>query len=202
MARRAVAALCALGALWVTTGMAKDEGGTASRPVLVAARDLAAGDRLAASDVRVLSWPASAPLPGRPLQDPHDVTGRLLAGAVSAGEPVTRTRLAGEGLLTGQSPTTVAVHVPLADPGSTALVHPGATVDLVTVGGHVVVAAAVVVAVDPVAGEDGGAWGAASTGLPAGITVAGTPEAARRLAGHLAAGVEAAPVTLVLRSTG
>ncbi|MFG1827178.1 SAF domain-containing protein [Microbispora bryophytorum] len=74
--------------------------------VLAAARDLAGG-RLTASDVVVVrlppdTVPAGAYVPGTP------VSGRLLAGPLRRGEPLTDARLLGPGLfrqtLTGQAP--------------------------------------------------------------------------------------------------
>ncbi len=102
--------------------------------MLVAAHDLAPGASLRQADVRVVQAPESLCPPGA-LTAAEQATGRVLAGAASRGEPVTRTRLVGREnsrLATGD-PDAVAVPVRLADPEVAALLMPGARIDVVTV---------------------------------------------------------------------
>lgn len=108
--------------------------GTPTVPVLVAARDLAPGSSLDVVDVRVARAPSSL-RPAAALTDADQVVGRVLAGAASAGEPITRARLVGpeNSRLTTGDPDAVAVPVRLADPAVAELLSPGARVDVVTV---------------------------------------------------------------------
>lgn len=108
--------------------------GAPTVPVLVAARDLAPGVTLGAGDVRVAQAPESLRPPAA-LTAADQVAGRVLAGAASTGEPITRARLVGpenSQLATGDRDA-VAVPVRLADPAVAALLAPGARVDVVTV---------------------------------------------------------------------
>jgi len=97
-------------------------------PVLVAARDLAAGTRLSSADVRLRSWPDEL-RPAGAFSSGTDVAGRSLAGAVRAGEAVTETRLSGPGLAAGLPPTLRAVPVQVTG-GAAGLLHAGEFVDL------------------------------------------------------------------------
>ena len=103
--------------------------------VLVAARDLPGGVVLAARDVRPVALPAAA-VPSGALPADGTVVGRVLAGAVRRGEPLTDARVVSAGLarLAG-GPGAVAVPVRLADAGVAALVRPGDRVDVVAVTG-------------------------------------------------------------------
>jgi pilus assembly protein CpaB len=68
------------------------------------------------------------------LTAPADGTGRVLAGAARAGEPITDVRLAGPdaaGRVTGR-PGDAAVPIRLADPDVARLLEPGSRVDVVT----------------------------------------------------------------------
>jgi Flp pilus assembly protein CpaB len=98
-------------------------------------------------DVRVARAPSSL-RPAAALTDADQVVGRVLAGAASAGEPITRARLVGpeNSRLSTGDPRAVAVPVRLADPAVAELLSPGARVDVVTVSadslpGSVVLAA-------------------------------------------------------------
>jgi pilus assembly protein CpaB len=94
--------------------------------VMVAARDLPAGHRLAAADVAVGAWYPAA-VPAGTLQRP---AGRVLASAIRRGEPLTDTRVLGDRLLAGLPVGTVAVSVRLADPASALVVRPGERADV------------------------------------------------------------------------
>jgi Flp pilus assembly protein CpaB len=103
-------------------------------PMLVAARDLPPGTTLRARDVKVSRLPA--PLrPPAALTAPAQVTGRVLAGATTAGEPLTRARLVDpeNSRLAAGDPTAAAVPFRLADPAVADLLTPGVHVDVVTI---------------------------------------------------------------------
>jgi pilus assembly protein CpaB len=102
-------------------------------PVVVAAADIAAGSTLRAADLAVRRWPADL-VPAGVLPDPAAADGRVLVGAARAGEPITDTRLAGPAAVRGAPAGAAAVPIRLADAGAAALLVPGSTVDVVTVG--------------------------------------------------------------------
>jgi pilus assembly protein CpaB len=102
-------------------------------PVVVAARDLVSGTALTPADLTLATWPGDLD-PAGVLTAPADGTGRVLAGAARAGEPITDVRLAGPdaaGRLTGR-PGDAAVPIRLADPDVARLLEPGSRVDVVT----------------------------------------------------------------------
>jgi pilus assembly protein CpaB len=103
-------------------------------PMLVAARDLPPGTTLRAADVEVSRLPPSL-RPRAALTTPEEATGRVLAGAATAGEPLTKARLVGpeSSRLSTGDPTASAVPFRLADPAVADLLTPGARVDVVTV---------------------------------------------------------------------
>lgn len=103
-------------------------------PVLVAARDLPPGVTLRASDVKVSRQPPST-RPASALTAPSQIAGRVLAGATTAGEPLTRARLVGpeNSRLAAGDPDAAAVPFRLADPAVADLLTPGVRVDVVTV---------------------------------------------------------------------
>jgi Flp pilus assembly protein CpaB len=91
----------------------------------VAARDLPGGTALAAEDVRPVGF-RDGTVPAGVV---HDVTGRVLAGPVRAGEPITEVRLVGAGLAQTY-PDRVATPVRLPDAAAAALLRVGDRVDL------------------------------------------------------------------------
>src|SRR4051794_32309608 len=101
--------------------------------VLIAARDLAAGTTLAAPDVSSVALPALA-VPSGALRLESGAIGRVLAGPMRRGEPLTDVRLAGAGLLPASSTGLVGVPVRLADAASAALVTAGDRVDVLAAG--------------------------------------------------------------------
>ena len=148
--RRIAAGVLATLALVLALAPDPDSGGV---PVVVAAVDVAAGSTLAPTDLTVRRWPAEL-VPGGALPDPAGAEGRVLVGAARAGEPITDTRLAGPTAALGAPAGAAAVPVRLADSGAAALLVPGSTVDVVTVGGEsgepvVLATAAAVLAVLP-----------------------------------------------------
>ncbi len=124
VARKALAAGCAGAAVLGVLGAARSSGERATAPALVAARSLEAGAVLRVGDVRVMHWPAEAVSAAWAVPSVAMVEGRVLAGPLARGEPVTDGRLLGPDLLEGQPPGTMAVHVPLSDPVAQELVGP------------------------------------------------------------------------------
>ncbi len=121
--RRPLATLCTAGALWAgLQAVAPPPAATA--PVAVAARDLAAGAALSASDVRVVALPPGAVPDGATAPS----VGAVLAAPVRRGEPFTDVRLARGG--PARPAGTVLVTVRTADPAAALAVRPGDRVDV------------------------------------------------------------------------
>ncbi|TAL26050.1 MAG: hypothetical protein EPN99_00740 [Frankiales bacterium] len=97
--------------------------------VLSAAHDLAAGAVLGPDDLVTAELPREL-VPAGALVDAAAVVGRLVAGPVRRGEPLTDVRLLGAGLL--PPGPDVAVPVRLAEPATGALVRAGDTVDVLS----------------------------------------------------------------------
>lgn len=131
-ARRSAAVLLAAAAVFLALRPAPEPvppRATATVPVAVASADLAAGTALSAADVTVARLPAgAAPSGGTP--DAAALLGRVLAGAVRAGEPITDVRLVGPGLTALLPADLVAAPVRLADLAVAALVRSGDRVDV------------------------------------------------------------------------
>ncbi len=130
--RRAVAGMLVL--LAAALALAPDGGGDGVA-IVVASRDLAPGDALDAQAVRVVSLPSALVPDGTPTSV-DAVAGRVLAAPLRRGEPVTDVRVTGAALARSVSGDSGAVSVPirLSDPDVAALLHPGATVDVVALG--------------------------------------------------------------------
>ncbi len=128
--RAAAAVLIVVAAVLV---LASGKGSTVA--VVVTARDLAPGTVLNATEVTMRGVPTQA-VPDGAARTPNAVLGRTLAAPVRRGEPLTDVRLTGPDLARTISAEPDAVSVPLrlADPDVAALLHPGAAVDVVTVG--------------------------------------------------------------------
>jgi pilus assembly protein CpaB len=131
--RRVIAAM--LVGLAAVLALTPGRAGSADDAVVVAARDLAAGTVLGASQVALRALPEQV-IPDGAARVPAAVLGRTLAAPVRRGEPLTDVRLTGSDLTRAISTNqgTVSVPLRLADPGVAALLRPGATVDVVTVG--------------------------------------------------------------------
>jgi len=97
--------------------------------VVVAARSLPAGHRLAGRDLAVARWPSRL-RPAGTRSGTAGLIGMRLAGPIAAREPVTAVRVLGADLTTGLAPGTVATSVPLLDAGAADLVHAGDRVDV------------------------------------------------------------------------
>jgi Flp pilus assembly protein CpaB len=95
--------------------------------ILTAARDLPSGATLRSPDLRPVTMPSGAVPDGAVRSTP---TGRVLAGPMRRGEPVTDARLIGRALLSGYGPDLVAVPVRMADAESVRLLRPGTRIDV------------------------------------------------------------------------
>jgi pilus assembly protein CpaB len=127
---RRLAALCCL-LLAAVTGLSKpgNRPGPSAEPVVVAARDLAAGQLLGSADTRVVSWPADL-VPSSAARAAIDVTGKTIAARMVRGEPITATRLLDTAVTAALRPGQVAVTVSLTDRGQRAVLGPGSLIDL------------------------------------------------------------------------
>lgn len=135
-------------------------------PVVVAARDLPAGARLAPQDLRVVELPVGAAPADAASVDA--VVGERLAAPVAAREPVGPRRVAAApAWVPGPGETAVPVRIP--DAGVVALLSVGDEVDLVATdpqsGTSEVVARGVRVAALPAPGDSGGSDLASAGGL-------------------------------------
>ena len=127
-ARHRVLLASGLAAASVATGLSAVAPAAApTTGVLTAARDLAAGAVLEPGDLVTARVP-HALVPAGALTDAAAVAGRLVAGPVRRGEPLTDVRLLGAALL--PDGTDVAVPVRLAEPATAALVTAGDRVDV------------------------------------------------------------------------
>jgi pilus assembly protein CpaB len=130
--RRAAAALLAVMAL--ALALRPEAAPAAQRseqrlPVVVAVHDLAAGTVLTATELRTTRLPP-AYVPAGVVPDAASLVGRVVAGAVRAGEPLTDVRLVGQGLTRLLQDHEVAAPVRLADLAVAALVRTGDRVDV------------------------------------------------------------------------
>lgn len=98
-------------------------------PLVVAVRDLPGGTPLADGDLGVAEVPPDI-VPAGAVADVHSAHGRMLAGPIRAGEPLTDVRLVGASLVEGWGDGLVAVPVRIADPGVLAIVSPGDRIDV------------------------------------------------------------------------
>ena len=131
-ARRGAAALLAAGAVFLALRPAPvpvPPRAPATVPVAVASADLPAGTALSEADVAVVRLPAGT-APGGATPDVRPLVGRVLAGAVRTGEPITDVRLVGPGLTALLPGDLVAAPVRLADLAVAALVSSGDRVDV------------------------------------------------------------------------
>lgn len=175
--RRWAAALLAAVAGFVTVSALTPRGAAAPGIVtVVAARDLAAGAVLEAGDLLVEARPP-AQRPDTALARPDELIGKVLAAPLAAREVVTSARLRGAGMLAGQPAGTVAMSVPVLDPGATG-VAPGSRVDLyASSSGEAVARDVIVLAIRQKSGSE---WGPAAG---ASITLGLNDAAAAKVAG-------------------
>lgn len=102
---------------------------TATRPVAVASRDLAAGVVLSAADVETKAMPPDLVPVGAPTSA-SAVLGHVVAGPLRAGEPLTDRRLLGPSLLAGYPPGLVAAPIRISDAGVVGLLEVGDRIDV------------------------------------------------------------------------
>ncbi|MFG2006304.1 SAF domain-containing protein [Spirillospora sp. NPDC048911] len=119
--RRPLAALSAAAATGLAL-LALRPGPPPSVEVIAAARDLPGGSALRSGDLRTVALPAEL-VPDGALRG--SATGRLLAGPVRRGEPLTDARLMSAGLLRLHKPGTVATPIRIADAAAVRLLHTG-----------------------------------------------------------------------------
>jgi pilus assembly protein CpaB len=159
-----------------------------TEPVLVAAKDLSGGTRLAPDDVRITRL-APTGLPDGALRTASVATGRTLGAPVRKGEVLTDVRLVGRSLLDSYGDGFVAAPVRVADAASVRLVAAGDIVDVLaagpgvngsaTVGARVVAAAVPVVTIPPAGGSS---LGETDVGQGALVVVVTSSATATRLA--------------------
>ena len=141
--------------------------------VLTAARDLPAGTTLREQDLTSVDYASGT----APTGLASDAVGRVLAGPVRAGEPLTDVRLVGAALAAAY-PGSVAIPVRLPDAGMAALLHVGDPIDLVAAdpqgGAARVVASDLVVVALPRPDEE-----SMASGMPGRLVVLAAPEAVR-----------------------
>lgn len=153
-ARRVLAALLLGAAVWAAiTAFAPPE--PEREQAVTVTRDLPAGHRLAADDLTsVPVEPRHAP--ASRLTDSAGAVGQVLAHSVERGEVLTAARLRPARELTGLSLDERALHVPVSDRGSLALVRPGDRVDVVSAAtGELVGAGLLVLSIDAASDDDG-----------------------------------------------
>ncbi|MCT2339072.1 SAF domain-containing protein [Corynebacterium sp. p3-SID1056] len=151
--RRVLAALLIIAALCSTFIRASH-----TDPVAVVfARDVPAGTRLAAEDVKIVRVPKEV-LPANALTDTSLAHAHILAAAAAAGEIVTTTRLVGPDLVSdlvadapAGEPFTM-VPIPLAEPDILPMLHHGARVEIVTEGPRTVATGGRIVTVNEAEG--------------------------------------------------
>lgn len=135
LARRVAAALLAVVALVLALrpGPAADAAAPQLQPVVVAARSLDAGRALETGDLALGRYPPGT-APAGVVAEPDMLIGRVLAGPVRPGEPLTDTRLVGPGLTSLLPDGQVAAPVRLADLAVAGLVRTGDRVDVLATG--------------------------------------------------------------------
>ncbi|WP_433245851.1 RcpC/CpaB family pilus assembly protein [Streptosporangium sp. CA-135522] len=128
LGRRHRLVAAAVAALATTCALVALRPDTASVTVLAAARDLPSG----ALDVADLKPVGLRPdtVPDGAVRPGASIAGRVLAGPMRRGEPLTDARLLGPSLLATQGPGTVATPVRVADPETARLLSPGDVVDV------------------------------------------------------------------------
>ena len=166
--RRAVAAgLVAVAALVLAAGLRPGSVGTVA--VLTAAHDLTGGAPLRPSDLNTVRLPSAA-VPAGAVHG--HAAGRVLAGPMRRGEPLTDARLLGPRLLAGYGRGLVAAPVRVADADMAALLHPGDHIDILAASPDAGIAAGT--GPPAAADHDGDADGDADgVGLGGGRVVAG-----------------------------
>jgi Flp pilus assembly protein CpaB len=156
--------------------------------VLIAAKDLAGGTRLAPDDVR-LSGVAPSTVPTGALRGRSAAAGRTLVAPVRRGEVLTDVRLVSRSFLDSYGESVVAAPVRIADAATVRLIEPGDSVDVLAAGAgadgsataeaRVVAASVAVVTIPPTGGS---ALGGSADGQGALVVVVTSSDTAARLA--------------------
>jgi Flp pilus assembly protein CpaB len=162
--------------------------------VLVASTDLPAGVTLRQEHVELVRLPGSA-TPSGALSSPAAVTGRLLAGPVRAGEPLTDVRLLGPALIEGYGGGRVAAPVRIADAEAVRLLRPGDRIDVMAADPQGRVETALVAPDTPVIVVPRGGGGTNQDSSGAIVVLAVSPDTASRLAKASVSG----PISFTLR---
>jgi pilus assembly protein CpaB len=132
-----LAALATYGVFRVVKNIPERQVEVATKYVAVASDNLPLGTRLTKDQIRVVGWPAAAPLEGS-FDSVDAIVGRGLVQPVAANEPLTETKLApkeaGAGLSPSIPPGMRALSVKVNDViGVAGFTVPGARVDVVVV---------------------------------------------------------------------
>lgn len=125
--RRPIAALLAATAMACALISLRPSSGV---EILVAARDLPGG-HLTTSDIKSAHFPPEV-IPAGVLRPGTNLTGRVLAAPMRAGEPFTDTRLLSPGLLSAYGPGLLATPVRIADADAARLLSPGDVIDILS----------------------------------------------------------------------
>ena len=132
-----LAALATYGVFRVIKNIPERQVEVASKHVAVAVQNLPLGTRLTKDQIKLVGWPASAPVEGS-FESVDAIVGRGLVQPVAANEPLTETKLApkeaGAGLSPSIPPGMRALSVKVNDViGVAGFTVPGARVDVVVV---------------------------------------------------------------------
>jgi pilus assembly protein CpaB len=98
-------------------------------PLVVAAHDLASGRVIAPGDLQVVQTDPDLVPAGAATND-TDLLGRVVAGPMNAGEPVTDRRVLGAALIAGYPLGLVAAPIRIQDPDVVALLRVGDRIDI------------------------------------------------------------------------
>ena len=105
---------------------------TSGKPVVVAAKSLAAGDEITSADLDLRTYPPAL-IPDSAHTSIDAVVGTHAAGALSAGAPITDDSL----LEKGTAPEgTVLVPIPAADPAAASIIQTGSRVRIYSAQGY------------------------------------------------------------------
>ncbi len=97
----------------VLTGLSAFQTERGGSPVVVAARDVAAGEVLTAADLTTVEWVAKTP--DGSAKDVTKFAGERTASPIGEGEALTDLRILGPALLDGYSPSAVVTTIRIAD---------------------------------------------------------------------------------------
>ena len=179
--RWAAAVVAAMAVFVAVNALSPRAAGESGLPTVVMVHDVAAGELVGRDDVALERRPGGQ-RPDSATTSLDEVVGRLAAGTLTAREIVTRERLVGSGVLSGQPGDHVAMSVPVLDVAAVG-VRPGSRIDLYATGtGQLAASDTVVLAVREAQGGSG--FGATA---PPQVTVALSPADATAVARSLSA---------------